>query len=504
MPEAVRTRATPRRSAVALAPTPRRTEDARPRRRGGAHGHGPPGPGRTGGRRRPTRGCCPCRVHEPPVHEEIGAAARRARPRCGNADGEVVAVPAAPVHLGRRVAGPGPGRASRLDLRRPMPQRARAGRSARHRLPRLGRAALRPGGDRRHPRPARAAPTTTPATTPTWPAMKERFLASEWADRTPAEIEIAVETVIDGIAVRGRIDAVFRRADGGGCTIVDWKTGGQAERGARARRVRCSSRPTASPSPGCAACELGEVDAAFYYAGTGETVWPELPDDGETRAGAGGRPGLSGRAPGGRRPGRALGPAAGLQVGANPGSNSGPGSGPSMGSVATGAAASSRPPRAQTRASRTPPSARLHSRRVRWSSAPLVGAVRRGVRRVRRGLRWSPPWPLGAPRRPARSRRTSPRRRRPRRPSSTTRAARSTGAPARAGAATSAGSRRLPPPRRARRSSSRRSAAACRSTGCRSPRADRGHQLRRARASRQPAGPASSRFASGRSTRACA
>jgi DNA helicase-2/ATP-dependent DNA helicase PcrA len=24
---------------------------------------------------------------------------------------------------------------------------------------------------------------------------------------------------------------------------------------------------------------LDEVDAAFYYAGTGETVWPELPDD---------------------------------------------------------------------------------------------------------------------------------------------------------------------------------------------------------------------------------
>ncbi|HEV7196199.1 MAG TPA: ATP-dependent DNA helicase, partial [Pedococcus sp.] len=56
------------------------------------------------------------------------------------------------------------------------------------------------------------------------PAMKELFLASEWAHRTPAEIELALETVIDGIAVRGRIDAVFRRP-GGGYTIVDWKTG---------------------------------------------------------------------------------------------------------------------------------------------------------------------------------------------------------------------------------------------------------------------------------------
>ncbi len=65
------------------------------------------------------------------------------------------------------------------------------------------------------------------------PRMKERFLASEWAHRTPAEIEIAVETVIDGIAVRGRIDAVFPRPEGG-FTIVDWKTGAKPS-GAAAR-----------------------------------------------------------------------------------------------------------------------------------------------------------------------------------------------------------------------------------------------------------------------------
>ena len=32
------------------------------------------------------------------------------------------------------------------------------------------------------------------------------------------------ETVIDGIAVRGRMDAVYADADGG-FTVVDWKTG---------------------------------------------------------------------------------------------------------------------------------------------------------------------------------------------------------------------------------------------------------------------------------------
>jgi DNA helicase-2/ATP-dependent DNA helicase PcrA len=109
------------------------------------------------------------------------------------------------------------------------------------------------------------------------PRMKERFLASEWAHRTPTEIEIAVETVIDGIAVRGRIDAVFPRS-GGGFTIVDWKTG--AKPSGQAGRTRALQ--LAAYRVGFArlrGLDLDEVDAAFYYAGTGETVWPDLPDD---------------------------------------------------------------------------------------------------------------------------------------------------------------------------------------------------------------------------------
>jgi DNA helicase II / ATP-dependent DNA helicase PcrA len=109
------------------------------------------------------------------------------------------------------------------------------------------------------------------------PAMKKRFLASEWAQRTPAEIEIAVETVIDDIAVRGRIDAVFPRK-GGGFTIVDWKTGAKVTGAkARARALQLAAYRVAFAR--LRGLELSEVDAAFYYAGTGETVWPELPDD---------------------------------------------------------------------------------------------------------------------------------------------------------------------------------------------------------------------------------
>ncbi|SDO61328.1 DNA helicase-2 / ATP-dependent DNA helicase PcrA [Pedococcus dokdonensis] len=109
------------------------------------------------------------------------------------------------------------------------------------------------------------------------PLMKQLFLASEWAHRTPAEIEIAVETVIDGIAVRGRIDAVFPRP-GGGFTIVDWKTGARPTgESARSRALQLAAyRVGFARLRGLA---LDQVDAAFYYAGSGETVWPELPDD---------------------------------------------------------------------------------------------------------------------------------------------------------------------------------------------------------------------------------
>jgi len=109
------------------------------------------------------------------------------------------------------------------------------------------------------------------------PAMKEHFLASEWAGRVPSEIEIAVETVIEGIAVRGRIDAVFPRP-GGGFTVVDWKTGAKPTgEVARVRALQLATYRVAYAR--LRGLDLDEVDAAFYYAGSGETVWPELPDD---------------------------------------------------------------------------------------------------------------------------------------------------------------------------------------------------------------------------------
>ena len=110
--------------------------------------------------------------------------------------------------------------------------------------------------------------------------LQEHFLASEWASRTPSEIETAVETVIDGVALRGRIDAVFAEEPDPArpllrWSIIDWKTG-RPPRGedARLRSVQLAAYRLAW-------CRLRgvppeSVRAGFYYASTGETVFPEL------------------------------------------------------------------------------------------------------------------------------------------------------------------------------------------------------------------------------------
>jgi len=112
--------------------------------------------------------------------------------------------------------------------------------------------------------------------------MKELFLASEWAGRVPEGIEIAVETVLDGFAIRGRIDAVFPR-DGGGFTIVDWKTGTEPDaRAAHLRTLQLAAYALAYAR--LRHLPARAVDAAFYYAQTGTTVRPRLPREAALRA----------------------------------------------------------------------------------------------------------------------------------------------------------------------------------------------------------------------------
>jgi len=109
------------------------------------------------------------------------------------------------------------------------------------------------------------------------PRMKERFLASPWAGRSPEAIEIAIETTVAEMAIRGRIDAVFPRP-GGGFTVVDWKTGAKPSGDkARIRVLQLEAYRLAFAR--LRGLPSDKVDAAFYYAGTGETVFPNLADE---------------------------------------------------------------------------------------------------------------------------------------------------------------------------------------------------------------------------------
>lgn len=64
--------------------------------------------------------------------------------------------------------------------------------------------------------------------------LRQKFLESPWAARSPVAVETPFELNLDGVLVRGRIDAVFAEP-GGGYVVVDWKTGRADLRRAKAQ-----------------------------------------------------------------------------------------------------------------------------------------------------------------------------------------------------------------------------------------------------------------------------
>ncbi|MCQ6271586.1 ATP-dependent helicase [Pseudarthrobacter sp. R1] len=103
-------------------------------------------------------------------------------------------------------------------------------------------------------------------------AMVATFKASPWAERSPAFVEVPVETRVGDVVVRGRIDAVFRDADGR-WDLVDWKTG----RRPSAAQLRTKSVQLAVYRLAWARLKgvpLEEVRAAFFYVADNEVVRP--------------------------------------------------------------------------------------------------------------------------------------------------------------------------------------------------------------------------------------
>ncbi|WP_018351472.1 ATP-dependent DNA helicase [Longispora albida] len=101
--------------------------------------------------------------------------------------------------------------------------------------------------------------------------LRAAFESSEWANREAYAVEVPFSTMVGGVLLRGRMDAVYSTEDG--YEVVDWKTGrvpsGPA---AQAAAVQLAAYRLAwAELTGTA---LGQVSAAFHYVRDNITVRP--------------------------------------------------------------------------------------------------------------------------------------------------------------------------------------------------------------------------------------
>jgi DNA helicase II / ATP-dependent DNA helicase PcrA len=103
-------------------------------------------------------------------------------------------------------------------------------------------------------------------------ALQEKFLASEWAERSPAEVEVSFTCDVDGMTLRGRLDAVYADRDGG-WTVVDWKTGAvPSDEDLPGLSVQLAAYRLAWAS--LSGVPVDEVRAAFHYVRHNTTLRP--------------------------------------------------------------------------------------------------------------------------------------------------------------------------------------------------------------------------------------
>jgi DNA helicase-2/ATP-dependent DNA helicase PcrA len=102
--------------------------------------------------------------------------------------------------------------------------------------------------------------------------LKAAFLASHWANRMPHEVEVPFACEVDGVSLRGRMDAVFADRDGG-WTVVDWKTGTPPDDG-RLPALTVQLAAYRLAWAGLAGVEVDRVRAAFHYVRHDYTLRP--------------------------------------------------------------------------------------------------------------------------------------------------------------------------------------------------------------------------------------
>jgi DNA helicase-2/ATP-dependent DNA helicase PcrA len=104
--------------------------------------------------------------------------------------------------------------------------------------------------------------------------LQKQFLASEWADRMPYRVEVPFATVIAGVVVRGRMDAVFEvPGRPGHFDVIDWKTG-QKPTGADATAAAVQLAAYRLAWAELAGLPVEQVGAGFHYVRDAATVRP--------------------------------------------------------------------------------------------------------------------------------------------------------------------------------------------------------------------------------------
>ena len=98
--------------------------------------------------------------------------------------------------------------------------------------------------------------------------LKKAWLSSEFANRTPVRVEVPFETTIEGILIRGRIDAIY--ATSTGFEVVDWKTGSKKLGESAAVQLAMYRLAWANLT----GVEIASVSAAFHYVPTCVTDRP--------------------------------------------------------------------------------------------------------------------------------------------------------------------------------------------------------------------------------------
>jgi DNA helicase-2/ATP-dependent DNA helicase PcrA len=94
--------------------------------------------------------------------------------------------------------------------------------------------------------------------------LKNKWLSSVWAKKVPVQLEVPFETVLAGVLIRGRIDAVYKTDNG--YEVVDWKTGSKKLGESAAIQLAMYRLAWAK----IAGVDVDSVSACFHYVPTGQ------------------------------------------------------------------------------------------------------------------------------------------------------------------------------------------------------------------------------------------